>query len=611
MKLAPIVLFVYNRPYHTRRTLEALSCNELASQSDLFIFADGAKKDATQEQLLQIEETRKVIREKQWCKNVKITESSENKGLAASIIDGVTKIVNQYGKIIVLEDDLLTGKYFLNYMNDALDKYENEKSVWHITSWRDPIATANPNGSFFYPVMDCWGWATWADRWQHYKKDCAFYKKKFSGKMRKAFNIDGTDKGMWQQISDNESGKINTWAIFWYATIFMHDGLCLAPGRSLVRNIGFDNSGEHCGTNSFQEITQSVDVRITQMPDNVEINKAEYEKMKDFMKMKNKPLTIEHLKSIVKRFYYPVYYSVNFRGAAGYVFMLHRVSDIEPDKLFPNENMKVSPACLDRFIRQTKDRFDIISISQIKDYLRTKQKKKFIVFTMDDGYKDNLTQALPVFKKHGVPFTIFTAANFPERNAVLWWYELEDLLLAHDEIVLADGSRYKCVSKAEKEKAFLEIRLKILALNQEDLVNELNKMFGSYKINWSAKCGELCLSWDDLRKLKKEPLVTIAAHTAHHFNLKALKSENDVVNEVLQGLDLFNEKLDLRPDFFAYPFGSDNEVSQREINVLEKMTFKAAFLAYGGAVKRDYPEKRRFALPRIMLTEDFESRMLK
>lgn len=608
---APIVLFVYNRPYHTRRTLEALSKNELAMQSDLFIFADGAKENASSEQLLQIEETRKVIREKQWCKNVEIIESPKNKGLADSIIEGVTKIINQYGKIIVLEDDLLTGKYFLNYMNDALDKYENEAKVWHITSWRDPIATSNPNGSFFYPVMDCWGWATWADRWQHYKKDCAFFKKKFNGKMRKAFNIDGTDKGMWQQILDNETGKINTWAIFWYATIFLNNGLCLAPCSSLVRNIGFDNSGEHCGINSFQEISQSVDVRVLQLPDAVEADKNEYEKMKSFMRKKNNPFTLERLKSVVKRFYYPVYYAAKFRNSVGYVFMLHRVSDIEPNKLFPNENMKISPAYLDNFIRQTKNRFNIISISEIEKYLQTPQKKKFIVFTMDDGYKDNFTEALPVFKKYNVPFTIFAAANFPEKNAVLWWYELEDLLLANDEIILSDGSKYKCVTKAEKEQAFLDIRLKILALNQEDLVNELNKMFCDYKIDWSAKCDELCLSWEDLQMLNKEPLVTIAAHTAHHFNLKALKSENAVTDEVQQGLDLFNGKLGMQPDFFAYPFGSDNEVSQREVNVLEKMSFSAAFLAYGGAVKNDYWKKRRFALPRMMLTEDFESRMLK
>lgn len=608
---APIVLFVYNRPYHTRRTLEALSKNELAMQSDLFIFADGAKENASSEQLLQIEETRKVIREKQWCKNVEIIESPKNKGLADSIIEGVTKIINQYGKIIVLEDDLLTGKYFLNYMNDALDKYKNEAKVWHITSWRDPIATSNPNGSFFYPVMDCWGWATWADRWQHYKKDCAFFKKKFNGKMRKAFNIDGTDKGMWQQILDNETGKINTWAIFWYATIFLNNGLCLAPCSSLVRNIGFDNSGEHCGINSFQEISQSVDVRVLQLPDAVEVDKNEYEKMKSFMRKKNNPFTLERLKSVVKRFYYPVYYAAKFRNSVGYVFMLHRVSDIEPNKLFPNENMKISPAYLDNFIRQTKNRFNIISIAEIGKYLQTPQKKKFIVFTMDDGYKDNFTEALPVFKKYNVPFTIFAAANFPEKNAVLWWYELEDLLLANDEIILSDGSKYKCVTKAEKEQAFLDIRLKILALNQENLVNELNKMFCDYKIDWSAKCDELCLSWEDLQRLNKEPLVTIAAHTAHHFNLKALKSENAVTDEVQQGLDLFNGKLGMQPDFFAYPFGSDNEVSQREVNVLEKMSFSAAFLAYGGAVKNDYWKKRRFALPRMMLTEDFESRMLK
>ena len=166
MTYAPIVLFIYNRPDHTRQTLEALSKNTLASESELYIFADGSKENATKEQLEKIHQTRQIAHSQLWCKSVSIIESSVNKGLAASIISGVTEIINKFGKIIVLEDDIVTGKYFLEYMNAALQKYENEKRVWHITGWRDPVPTNIDNSSFFYPTMDCWSWATWADRWQ-------------------------------------------------------------------------------------------------------------------------------------------------------------------------------------------------------------------------------------------------------------------------------------------------------------------------------------------------------------------------------------------------------------------------------------------------------------
>lgn len=288
--LAPIILFIYNRPDHTRQTLEALSKNTLASESDLFIFADGPKEGASQEQLEKIRKTREVAHSNQWCKNVTVIESEKNKGLAASIISGVTEIVNRYGKVIVLEDDIVTGKYFLDFMNTALEKYENEKQVWHVTGWRDPVKKAREDSAFFYPTMNCWGWATWADRWQYFKKDVAYYQSVFTEEMKFHFNIEGSDKGMWSQIEDNASGKINTWAIFWYASIFLKNGLCLAPSKSLVKNVGLDNSGVHCGTTPAQEIKHDINIKITIFPDNIVLNKKEYKKNIKFQNIMHKQI---------------------------------------------------------------------------------------------------------------------------------------------------------------------------------------------------------------------------------------------------------------------------------------------------------------------------------
>ena len=275
MALTPIILFIYNRPNHTKQTLEALSNNTLASQSDLFIFADGPKNTASKEQLESIKQTRKVAASENWCKSVTLIESETNKGLARSIIEGVTEIINKYGKAIILEDDIITGKYFLEYMNEALEKYQGNKEVWHVTGWRDPIKHTKKNKAYFYPTMDCWSWATWADRWQNYKKDAAYYKSIFTDSMKKAFNIDGADPYMWLQIEENISGKINTWAIFWYATIFLKHGLCIAPTTSLCKNIGFDNSGVHCSENQAQTIETSIDYKITNFPKRVHINTKE------------------------------------------------------------------------------------------------------------------------------------------------------------------------------------------------------------------------------------------------------------------------------------------------------------------------------------------------
>ncbi len=250
--LAPIILFVFNRPEHTKKTLEALLANELASESDLYIYADGPKPEATEDQLKKISDTRSVCKKINGFKSVQIIESEINKGLANNIITGVTDIVNKFGKIIVLEDDIVTSKFFLNYMNEALDKYENEKKIWEISGWMYPINSGEINKCGLYSVMSCWGWATWKDRWNQVNFDPEYYIKKFDKLQIKKFSFD-YKADFWLQILLNYQNVYKTWAIFFYATIFDNNGLCLAPYKSLTKNVGFDNSGEHTITNSVMK----------------------------------------------------------------------------------------------------------------------------------------------------------------------------------------------------------------------------------------------------------------------------------------------------------------------------------------------------------------------
>ncbi len=316
MTLSPIILFIYNRPDHTRKTLEALSVNTLAQDSDLFIFADGPKENATPEQLEKIRQARKVARSKKWCKSVTVIDSEKNKGLAASIISGVTEIINKYGKVIVLEDDIVTGKYFLEFMNTALDKYQDEKKVWHIAGFRVPVKNAKGGGCYFCPTMGCWGWATWADRWQYFKKDAAYYQTVFTEEMKFHFNMEGAEPDLWSQIEANADGRINTWAIFWYATLFLKNGLCLAPTKSLVRNIGLDGSGVHCGNNPRLQINDALLCRIVQFPELIEISKSEYRKNIKFTKEMNRLLLRKKKLNLIKRsirenaFISPCYYLI-------------------------------------------------------------------------------------------------------------------------------------------------------------------------------------------------------------------------------------------------------------------------------------------------------------
>ena len=320
------------------------------------------------------------------------------------------------------------------------------------------------------------------------------------------------------------------------------------------------------------------------------------------------------MNSIIKSILRPPYHAAkwlyhhtlkNPPKSLGYIFMLHRVDDFEDGRLWCNEHMKVTPNFLDKSLLLLERDYDIVPLSEVPARLRQKHKRKFIAFTMDDGYKDNFTKALPVFKKHNAPYTIFVTTDFPDRKAVLWWYELEDLLLKNDGVTLSNGETYPARTYEEKCDSFLKIREEILKLNQLDLENELNGLFANYKINWTAQCEKLCLSWDDIKSLKNEPLVTIGAHTKHHYNLKRLATEREVFDEVQTGADLLKEKAGINAEVFAYPFGSPTEAGEREYKVLSQMPFSCSCIAYGGSCTKKNTENLS-ALPRIMFKQDFK-----
>ncbi len=226
--------------------IESLKSNPESSESEVFIFSDGPR-DASAS--IRVDEVRKFIRGLSGFLKVTVIEKTVNEGLAQSIISGVSQIVREYGKVIVLEDDLIVSPFFLNYMNSALNKYESAQQVMHVAGYMYPVNNSSLPETFFLEQTTCWGWATWKRAWDKFDKNPAHLDSCFTPQMIYDFNLKGSCN-FWKQVELNLQGRMDTWAIFWYASVYLNKGLALHPKFSYVENIGHDGTGTNCDSSS-------------------------------------------------------------------------------------------------------------------------------------------------------------------------------------------------------------------------------------------------------------------------------------------------------------------------------------------------------------------------
>jgi hypothetical protein len=263
MNPAPITLFAYNRPWHTKNTIDALKENHLAEKSDLIIFSDGPRSD---DDKAYVESVRRYLNNITGFNKVSIVEREKNFGLSGSIISGVTAIVKQYGQVIVVEDDLVSSPYFLKFMNDGLDFYRNAEDVISIHGYIFPVEDHLPD-TFFLKGADCWGWATWARGWALFNPDGKKLLEGIrEGKLKEEFDYNGAYP-FTKMLQDQTKGRNDSWAIRWHASAFLSEKLTLFPGRSLIRNIGIDQSGVHSGeTKVFDTEVSREPITISDIP---------------------------------------------------------------------------------------------------------------------------------------------------------------------------------------------------------------------------------------------------------------------------------------------------------------------------------------------------------
>ena len=295
---APIIVFVYNRLQHVEKMIENLVQCELASNSDLYIYSDGAKSEKDEIAVHQVREFCKTI---SGFRSLNIIQRDKNFGLAANIIDGVTEVVNRHGTVIVMEDDLIVHHQFLIYMNNCLNKFKDNAGILHISGWNYPIDESGLPDIFLTRIMNCWGWATWKDRWVNFDKNSESLVKIFDKKMINEFDVENSGV-FWSQVIGNLTGRINTWAIFWYATIYLNKGLCVNPKISLVTNIGHDGSGTHKSQaeNIYSPILRTQDINHWDYEIGKIENQLAYKRIQEFYKNLKPKITTRILNKMKK-----------------------------------------------------------------------------------------------------------------------------------------------------------------------------------------------------------------------------------------------------------------------------------------------------------------------
>jgi hypothetical protein len=261
--LAPVVMFAYSRPDHLRHAVESLLQNPECERTHIHFFCDGPKRPDVQG---QVDAVRRYVDSVRGFASVTRVYREQNLGLAESVIDGVTRVVGQHGRLIVLEDDLILSQHFLRFMNAALDRYQSDAQVASIHGYCYPTRVPLPD-TFFIKGADCWGWATWQRAWQHFEPNGQLLLDQLRSRgLSGRFDYGGRFP-FTQMLQDQVAGRNSSWAIRWHASCFLKDMLTLYPGRSLVHNSGFDSSGRHCDSLSdFDQQVSDSPVAVGRIP---------------------------------------------------------------------------------------------------------------------------------------------------------------------------------------------------------------------------------------------------------------------------------------------------------------------------------------------------------
>ena len=301
-----------------------------------------------------------------------------------------------------------------------------------------------------------------------------------------------------------------------------------------------------------------------------------------------------------------------YTQGVGVIFTLHHVrpEPVEPKPFAPNRILAVTPEFLDAVFDQVEEAgLDVITLDEAAGRLQSGGGNRFVCFTFDDGYRDNLEYAYPMFKRRGLPFTLYVPTEYPTGHGELWWQALEEVVAgAEHEIALRrDGETWRLptATVADKERSFEQVYWWLRAIDELSQRRAVRALAETYGVDLSAQCRAQVMSWDEIRTMAADPLVTIGAHTKDHYAIAKL-SESEAMNQMVGSADRIEEELDARPLHFAYPYGDPGSAGPRDFALAARAGFKTAVTTRKGMLFPDHRDHLT-ALPRVSLNGDFQS----
>lgn len=299
-----------------------------------------------------------------------------------------------------------------------------------------------------------------------------------------------------------------------------------------------------------------------------------------------------------------------YRGV-GAILTLHHVRPPRPGAFQPNRLLEVEPRFLERVIVRLKKRgIDLVSLDEVHRRL-TEQDfgRRFVAFTFDDGYRDNLENAWPILQRHEVPFALFVATSFPDRLGELWWIVLEQVIAKNSRLVVEmDGEPrfFDCADAAGKRETYAQVYWWLRRLDDErELRAAIRDLAARYGVDTTAPCRDLCMDWPEIARFAADPLVTVGAHTVNHVMLRRW-AEETARGEMKLSADVIEAALGKRPRHFAFPVGDSTSAGRREFRLAAELGFKTAVTTRPGVL---FPGHREHltALPRVSLNGNFQA----